>query len=364
MPKNAPLREGKAQKGVNMNMASKAGLATHSDLSLACGEPQELQMSAPPKIRPLARGHRKPAISIQLEPGTLRIESTMRRFDGLLVERTAANRTALHRVRAPWRSVSLLLGAADSRALFVEGHSLARDCCVILDAGAQVELIARPSSSWILISLDNAAAACTSQSIVLHAGARLIRRSMDVCYALQLRAADALFEVAGHSAGSALRTLAMRMLHDPGDATAGAAALHAMRAERARRRLAIERARKYISEHLTDPIRLADLCAHAHVQARSLEYGFRELMGICPIEYVRMLRLAAVRTQLLDDAATSRTISEIALDAGFSHLSQFVVDYKRVFGETPSATRRRTVNSCRFEVSQQPEPLRDALFVS
>ena len=35
-----------------------------------------------------------------------------------------------------------------------------------------------------------------------------------------------------------------------------------------------------------------------------------------------------------------RSVSELALDCGFCHLSQFAADYKRVFLESPSATRR------------------------
>ena len=38
----------------------------------------------------------------------------------------------------------------------------------------------------------------------------------------------------------------------------------------------------------------------------------------------------------------TRSISEIALDCGFWHLSQFAVDYKRLFAESPSVTYRRT----------------------
>lgn len=297
-------------------------------------------------------------ISIQLEPGALLIESTVRRLDGILLGETTANRTALHRLRAPARSVSLLLSSKQSEAQYVDGYRLAADCCVILDARAEIELIARSGSSWILISLAddlmNAAAARMSESISLHAGARLIQRPMDVCRALQREAVSALADITGHSAASAMRALALSVLQGAWDRAANAAALLAMRADRARRRLAIERARKYIYEHLTDSIRLADLCAHAHVQSRSLEYGFRELMGICPIEYVRMLRLAEVRTYLLNDTARKRTISEVALDAGFSHLSQFVVDYKRTFYETPSTTRRKALGLRRFDIPQQP----------
>ena len=39
-------------------------------------------------------------------------------------------------------------------------------------------------------------------------------------------------------------------------------------------------------------------------------------------------------------SAAERSVSEVALDCGFCHLSQFAADYKRVFLESPSATRR------------------------
>jgi AraC-like DNA-binding protein len=51
------------------------------------------------------------------------------------------------------------------------------------------------------------------------------------------------------------------------------------------------------------------------------------------------VRLNHVRRRLLSPEWKSRTISRIALDCGFWHLSQFAADYRRMFGETPSATR-------------------------
>jgi AraC family ethanolamine operon transcriptional activator len=36
------------------------------------------------------------------------------------------------------------------------------------------------------------------------------------------------------------------------------------------------------------------------------------------------------------------TVTRVALDWGFEHLSQFARDYRGVYGETPSATLRRT----------------------
>ncbi|HEX2492791.1 MAG TPA: helix-turn-helix domain-containing protein [Steroidobacter sp.] len=115
------------------------------------------------------------------------------------------------------------------------------------------------------------------------------------------------------------------------------------RATRARRRIAVERARAYIHDNQNEPITLSDLCRHVHMQPRSLEYGFREMLGLTPMAYVKTLRLHRVRRLLQSGVASARSVSDIALDCGFWHLSQFAVDYKKYFGECPSATSRRTL---------------------
>lgn len=97
-----------------------------------------------------------------------------------------------------------------------------------------------------------------------------------------------------------------------------------------------------IHARLAHPIRLSELCRHAGLNIRSLEYGFREVTGLTPIAYVRSLRLNSVRRTLMQDVTSrGRSISEIAMDAGFWHLSQFAADYRTFFGETPTQTRRR-----------------------
>jgi AraC family transcriptional regulator, ethanolamine operon transcriptional activator len=113
---------------------------------------------------------------------------------------------------------------------------------------------------------------------------------------------------------------------------------------RAARQQAVERAREYIDANLTEPIRLSDLCRYARTQARSLEYGFREVVGVSPIAYLRATRMHRARHLLRSTAVRTRSISEIALDCGFWHLSQFAVDYKLLFSESPSVTYRRTLS--------------------
>lgn len=114
------------------------------------------------------------------------------------------------------------------------------------------------------------------------------------------------------------------------------------RAVRLARCNAVARAREYIDENLAEPIRLSALCEYARTQARSLEYAFREVLGVSPIAYVRATRLHRVRKLLQSTVVRRRSISELALDCGFWHLSQFAADYKRLFSESPSDTYRRT----------------------
>lgn len=303
---------------------------------------------------------RKRWTSMQLEPGAFVVASSIRRFSGLRIQQTAVNCTSLHRVCAPSHSVSLLLSLRGSAAQFVDGYELTRDRCVLLEGDAEAELIAHAGSSWILISLaaglrDGEESRSSPGQVRLHSDARLMIRPLDMCVTLADNAASAL----SSWFDSRVRGLAVSVLQDSAAVSIDATACSG-RDDGARRRIAVERARRYIWEHLADPIRLADLCAHAHLQARSLEYGFRQLLGLAPMGYVRMLRLGEVRAELLQCPGTLRSISEIALDAGFSHLSQFVVDYKRVFGETPSATRRSVVRSARLETRQRrlARPLR------
>jgi AraC family ethanolamine operon transcriptional activator len=110
----------------------------------------------------------------------------------------------------------------------------------------------------------------------------------------------------------------------------------------AARRVAVRLAREYIHTRLSEPLPLSELCRHAGLKVRTLETGFREVTGLTPIAYIRSLRLNAVRRALHDASERQRSISEIAMNNGFWHLSQFATDYRRLFGETPINTRRRS----------------------
>ena len=86
-----------------------------------------------------------------------------------------------------------------------------------------------------------------------------------------------------------------------------------------------------------------ELCVKAHVSRRTLQYCFEDVMGMSPTLYLRRLRLNGVRRQLLDPQARHQAIGAIAADWGFGSFSQFSSDYRKLFGECPSASREASV---------------------
>ena len=110
-----------------------------------------------------------------------------------------------------------------------------------------------------------------------------------------------------------------------------------------RRAKCIEQARRYIHANLEGALRISNICEAAGIRSRALEYGFRALLGMSPLSYVKALRLNHVYRLLLSPESAGRTITTIAMDSGFCHLSQFAADYHKFFGESPSITRRRSL---------------------
>lgn len=93
--------------------------------------------------------------------------------------------------------------------------------------------------------------------------------------------------------------------------------------------------------HTGDPLYVGDLCVAAGVSERTLQYAFREVMGLSPVAYLTRVRLHRVREALIAGTQGTTTVSAVALDLGFWHFGEFSRAYKACFGELPSDTLRR-----------------------
>lgn len=101
------------------------------------------------------------------------------------------------------------------------------------------------------------------------------------------------------------------------------------------RSLLLRRAEEFMRSRLGDRFGAIDLCRELGVSDRTLRLTFRERYGLGPMAYYKTLRLNAVRSRLKADA-----VATAAREFGFHHLGNFAADYRRLFGESPSASRR------------------------
>jgi AraC-like DNA-binding protein len=100
-------------------------------------------------------------------------------------------------------------------------------------------------------------------------------------------------------------------------------------------------AEDYALSKVSEPLYVTDLCRATGTSERTLEYAFKEVMGLAPVTYLIRLRLHRVRQALLTSPSGSTTVSAEALNWGFWHFGEFSRAYKDCFGELPSDTLRR-----------------------
>jgi AraC-like DNA-binding protein len=101
----------------------------------------------------------------------------------------------------------------------------------------------------------------------------------------------------------------------------------------------VRRALDFIHANLAQPLTLSDLVAVSGVPGRTLLEHFRAARGVSPMRYVRDLRMQRVREELASGSADQ--VADCALRWGFAHAGRFSVEYRRRFGESPSATLSR-----------------------
>jgi AraC-like DNA-binding protein len=100
----------------------------------------------------------------------------------------------------------------------------------------------------------------------------------------------------------------------------------------------IKRAEAFIKTHLRDELTVDNIAMAAGVSARSMFYGFKRWRDTTPMAQVRNMRLETARKELEKSRTSGGTVSQAAVNAGFTNFSQFSKIYKARFGETPSAT--------------------------
>ena len=94
----------------------------------------------------------------------------------------------------------------------------------------------------------------------------------------------------------------------------------------------VERAIEFIKEHLCEPLPLARVAAAVSLSPVHFHQTFRTATGKTLRSYIEELRLKRAINLL---SSTDKTLTEIALECGFSSQSYFSFAFRRRMGETP-----------------------------
>jgi AraC family ethanolamine operon transcriptional activator len=106
----------------------------------------------------------------------------------------------------------------------------------------------------------------------------------------------------------------------------------------------VQRVIEYLQTHAEQLPDMSTLCKAANLSERSLEYGFKEHLGISPIRYLRLVRLNYARHDLAVNTGAYTKVSDVALKWGFLEFGRFSGEYKQLFQESPSKTLQNSTN--------------------
>lgn len=101
----------------------------------------------------------------------------------------------------------------------------------------------------------------------------------------------------------------------------------------------IKRICDYIDAHLAGKITLTELEQVSGLSARSLQYSFRAVTGLSPVQWINNRRLEEIRRRVVE-AKPGTTLSEIVSEY-FSNMGDFSRRYREKYGERPSETLAR-----------------------
>ncbi|GAA0456962.1 hypothetical protein Aca07nite_51320 [Actinoplanes capillaceus] len=104
---------------------------------------------------------------------------------------------------------------------------------------------------------------------------------------------------------------------------------------------AVRRAMAYIDAHAGEPITIEDIAGVANLGVRGLQAAFARHGDTTPTGYLRLARLHGAHRDLRDgDPARGDTVGAIARRWGFAAQGRFAVEYRKLFGRSPSHTLR------------------------
>ena len=94
----------------------------------------------------------------------------------------------------------------------------------------------------------------------------------------------------------------------------------------------IYRANSWIKENFRDSFAVEDLAGQRNMSVSLFHQKFKRAVGMGPLQCQKRLRLTEARRLMLDER---KNVTEASAEVGYESLSQFIRDYRRMFGAAP-----------------------------
>lgn len=99
--------------------------------------------------------------------------------------------------------------------------------------------------------------------------------------------------------------------------------------------------RRFLADHLHEPVRVETVCLVAGMSRQKLKAGFAAVYGESIQDCLMRLRMEKARALVLE---TEESVALIAAACGYEHAENFSKAYRRWYGVVPRTDRRENGN--------------------
>ena len=94
----------------------------------------------------------------------------------------------------------------------------------------------------------------------------------------------------------------------------------------------IYQANSWIKENFREFFSVEELAEQQNMSVSLFHQRFKSAVGMGPLQCQKRLRLTEARRLMLDEG---RNVTEASIEVGYESLSQFIRDYRKMFGAAP-----------------------------
>jgi AraC-like DNA-binding protein len=110
-------------------------------------------------------------------------------------------------------------------------------------------------------------------------------------------------------------------------------------------RLVIRRFCEIVAMHPLKPLHVPETSHALGVSGRTLRMACQKHLGVSPTQYLLLRRMHLARRALRRSDPDVTRVTEVATNLGFWELGRFSVNYRQLFGESPSTTLRAAAST-------------------